>query len=230
MEYLFIDESGSNTNQKVDQFPYFVICLIRVFDKEKLKKVLKRFISKYYNDLKNIDNGKMFKNNKFYELKGSSLNVEMKYKLAKYLAQSNLFEVYYIIVDNKNIEKKFFLNKNRTFNFLLDIFLYNNLLKNNLPYSNYIIQIDERNLKLEATKSLQEYLAIQLSLKNDLIEDITVEYFDSENNSFIQISDFFSNLYYSYLMRPNNYIDIIEYLKKENIIKDIFNFPKNKKQ
>ena len=127
-------------------------------------------------------------------------------------------------------EKKFFLNKNRTFNFLLDIFLYDNLLKNNLPYSNYIIQIDERNLKLEATKSLQEYLAIQLSLKNDLIEDITVEYFDSENNSFIQISDFFSNLYYSYLMRPNNYIDIIEYLKKENIIKDIFNFPKNKKQ
>ena len=45
------------------------------------------------------------KNNKFYELKGSSLNVEMKYKLAKYLAQSNLFEVYYIIVDNK---KSFF--------------------------------------------------------------------------------------------------------------------------
>lgn len=78
MEYLFIDESGSNTNQNVDQFPYFVICLIRIFDKEKLKKVLKRFISKYYNDLKNIDNGKMFKNNKFYELKGSSLNAEMK--------------------------------------------------------------------------------------------------------------------------------------------------------
>lgn len=230
MEYLYIDESGSNTNKEVDQFPYFVICLVRVFDKEKLKKVLKRFISKYYNDLKNIDNGKMFKNNKFRELKGSSLNIEMKYKLSNYLAQSSLFEVYYIIVDNKKIENKFFLNKDRTFNFLLDIFLYDNLHKNNLPYSNYIIQIDERNLKLEATKVLQEYLAIQLSLKNELIEDITVEYFDSENNSFIQISDFFSNLYYSYLMRPDNYTDIVEHLKNQNIIKDVFAFPKNKKK
>lgn len=228
MEYLYIDESGSITNQNTEQLSYFVICIIRVFDKDKIKKVLKRFISKYYNELKSIDNGKMFKNNKFKELKGSALNIEMKYKLAEYLAKSNLFEVYYIMVDNKTIDNKFFLNKSRTFDFLLDIFLYDNLHKCNLPYSNYTIQIDERNLKIEETKVLQEYLAIQLGLKNDLIEDINVEYFDSANNSLIQISDFFSNLYYSYLMRPDNYIDIINELIDKNIIKDIFIFPKNK--
>lgn len=228
MEYLYIDESGSITNQDTEQFSYFVICIIRAFDRDKIKKVFKRFISKYHNDLKKIDNGKMFKNNKFSELKGSALTVDIKYKLAEYFAQSNLFEVYYIVVDNKKIKNKFFLNKSRTFDFLLDVFLYDNLHKNNLPYSHYNIQIDERNLKLEATKVLQEYLAVQLSLKNELVEDIIVDYFDSASNSFIQISDFFSNLYYSYLMRPDNYIDIIEKLKKKNIIKDIFVFPKNK--
>jgi putative IMPACT (imprinted ancient) family translation regulator len=40
MEYLYIDESGSITNQNKES--YFVICIIRVFDKEKIKKVLKR--------------------------------------------------------------------------------------------------------------------------------------------------------------------------------------------
>lgn len=61
----------------------------------------------------------------------------------------------------------------------------------------------------------QEYLAIKLGLKNNYIKDITVEYFDFVNNSFIQINDFFSNLYYSFLMRLENYEELINELKRK---------------
>lgn len=61
----------------------------------------------------------------------------------------------------------------------------------------------------------QEYLAIKLGLKNNYIKDITIEYFDFANNSFIQINDFFSNLYYSFLMRLENYEELINELKRK---------------
>jgi len=70
MQYLFIDESGTMTKEYANHFPFFVICVINVFDRDKLKRVLKRFIQKNMDKLKLSDKeNKMFKDGKFLELK-----------------------------------------------------------------------------------------------------------------------------------------------------------------
>lgn len=51
MQFLYIDESGTNTIEYADKFPYFIISIVHVFDKEKLKKVIKKYISKNYLEL-----------------------------------------------------------------------------------------------------------------------------------------------------------------------------------
>lgn len=231
MQYLFIDESGTMTTKHSNNFPFFVISIINVFDKDKLKRILKRFISKNINELKECDKeNKMFKDGKFIELKGNALSRELKFKLANFLSKSNLFEVFYIIVDNKNVDEKLYINKARAFNYLLDIFMIHHLNKGRLPKDDYYIQIDERNVKNDAKKSLEDYLNTSLSLDHNLTNDIEVIYQDSCNNSLIQLSDFFANLYYSYLMNEKVYKNTIDDLCKKNIICPLFEFPPNKKK
>ncbi len=36
MQFLYIDESGTNTIEYADKFLYFIISLVHVFDKEKI--------------------------------------------------------------------------------------------------------------------------------------------------------------------------------------------------
>ena len=105
MHYFFVDESGSITSEHCKDFPYFVIALVKVFDKDKLKRKFKRFISANLTQLRNIDSkGKMFdKNGKFLELKGCCLTRELKNKFIDYLTKEQLFEVYYIKLVNKKI-------------------------------------------------------------------------------------------------------------------------------
>ena len=95
----------------------------------------------------------------------------------------------------------------------------------NLLYDDYFIQIDERNVKNNSLKSLEDYLATNFILKENYINSLIVEYFDSKDNILIQVADFFSNLYYSFLMHKSAYIDVIIKLRKKGIIKNEFIFP-----
>ena len=230
MQYLFIDESGTMaTGENVRAFPYFVICILNVKNKEKLKRIIKRFISSRFQRLKEIEDSKMFIADNFIELKGSALTPDLKKELANYLMQSDLFEIYYIVANNKTINPKTYNNKARAFNYLIDrclTFLLNHKL---LPYDDYNIQIDERNIKTNAQKTLEDYLATDLVIHQELINDVQVSYFDSCNNSLIQLSDFFANLYFSYLMRKKNYSELIDEMKSKGLIKKIFVFPDKKK-
>ena len=56
-------------------------------------------------------------------------------------------------------------------------------------------------------------------------QNINIEYFDSKDNLMVQVSDFFSNLYFSYLKNKSTYEILINKLKKGNYIKDIFYYP-----
>ena len=225
MQFLYIDESGSTTVKHSNDFPYFVISIVHVTKCKALKNCIKSFISTHIEDLKECDtNKKMFKNDKFYELKGSALSKDLKIELAYYLAKRDLFEVYIIEVDNRQVNEIIYQNTACAFNYFLDLCMEYNLRNGNLPNDAYSIQIDERNVKTGAKKSLDDYLRTELILKNALIQDVNVLYFDSANNSLIQLSDFFSNLYYSYLM-SSNYNEVIEMLKEKKILKVIYKYP-----
>jgi hypothetical protein len=228
MEYLYIDESGTMTTEHNEKFPFFVICLIHVLDKRKLKTIVKRFISKNMEELKLLNSQKMFKEKKFVEIKGSELSYSLKIDFANYLCKYNVFKIIYIDVDNNQVDQKLYKNKARAFNYLVDLCLGYSIRKKILPKGDYSIQIDERNIKTNAQKTLEDYLNMELGLKKNYVNDVTVEYFDSADNTYIQISDFFSNLYFSYKMNNEGYKEIINQMIENNVLKLIFKFPENK--
>ncbi len=225
MEHLYVDESGSMSCEHADAFPYFVICTIKVNDVEKLKRVYKRFVSKYFEKLKTLDDGKMFCGSKFKELKGSCFDYEMKENFVNYFCRSNIFEVYYLKVLNSKVKPNLYKNTARAFNYLYKLKLIYFLKKKYLPNSEYIIQFDNRNQKNESKNSLEDYLNTELHLDEELTEEIHVNYFDSENNTYIQIADVFSNIFYSYCFNPEKYSDIIKKAQRAKVLKGVFKFP-----
>lgn len=226
MEYLYIDESGSLTSEFAFIHPNFVMCVVRVKDITNLRKLLKRFIYENYQEIKNTDdNNKIFNGGEFLEIKGSSLTQSLKMKLANYLCRSNILEIYYIHVLNEEVQQHFYDDPSLIYNYVLYLILQKNLENKNLPYDDYLIEVDDRNLKHISINSLEDYLNIELKLKKRLLRSINIEYFDSKDNLMVQVSDFFSNLYFSYLKNKDIYEPLINKLKKDNYIKDIFYYP-----
>ena len=230
MEYLYIDESGSMTSNYSSNNPFFVISIIRVLDKDSLKKSIKRFVRTHWNELKLCDkNNKMFNNDKFLELKGSAMSSDIKKKFVKYLSLKKSFEVFYILLDNKKVDCDFYNNTARSFNYMIKLSLQYFINKRFLTkQSDILIQIDERNERPEAKLHLQEYLNTELQLGGKLTGEIEVKYFDSCTNSLIQLADFFANLEFSQL-QTKHYSNEFSLLTNKGIIKNIFIFPPKKK-
>ena len=74
---IYIDESGS-INNKLDIKNDFIIALVNVYEKSKLERAYKRFISSNLKRLDDLDKKarprKMFRDGKFFELKGFLLD------------------------------------------------------------------------------------------------------------------------------------------------------------
>ena len=226
MEYLYIDESGSLTSEFAFIHPNFVMCVVRVKDITNLRKLLKRFIYENYQEIKEIDeNNKIFNHGDFVEIKGSSLNSKLKKRLAHFLCNGNILEIYYIHVFNEEVKQHFYDDPTLIYNYVLYLMLNKNLENKNLPYDDYLIDVDDRNLKHISVNSLEDYLNIELKLKKRLIRSINIEYYDSKDNLMVQVSDFFSYLYFSYLKNHDLYNDLITNLKEKGYIKDIFYYP-----
>jgi hypothetical protein len=229
MEYLYIDESGSLTSEFAFIHPNFVMCVVRVKDITNLRKLLKRFIYENYQEIKEIDeNNKIFNHGDFVEIKGSSLNSKLKKRLAHFLCNGNILEIYYIHVFNEEVKQHFYDDPTLIYNYVLYLMLNKNLENKNLPYDDYLIDVDDRNLKHISVNSLEDYLNIELKLKKRMVRSINIEYYDSKDNLMVQVSDFFSNLYFSYLKNPDLYNDLITNLKEKGYIKDIFYYPNEK--
>lgn len=79
MECLYIDESGTMTVSHNKTHPYFIISIVRAKNIDKLKRVYKRFVSRYQDELKKADyKNVMFCGSKFLELKGNSFTPKLK--------------------------------------------------------------------------------------------------------------------------------------------------------
>lgn len=227
LEYLYIDESGSMTANYCNNNPYFVISIVRVLDKKMLHTSMKRFVRKNWNKLKSGDRThKMFNGDKFLELKGSAMTKEMKKAFVAHLIEKKSFEVFYIVLDNRKVDMRLYKNTARAFNFMIKLAIHYFLTKRKLRRSEEIlIQIDERNERPEAKLHLQEYLNTELQLNEDITQEITVNYFDSCNNSIIQLADFFANLKYSQL-QTREYDAEFKKLLDSKILSGEFKFPK----
>ncbi len=226
MERLFIDESGSMTVEFCEQYPYFVIAIVRVKEPEHLKRAFTRFVRKNMDKLKKCHRGKsMFIDGSFKELKGSALSPDLKKKFVEFLCQNNYFEVFYVVAHNELVNSKMYSSTARAFNYLLKLALEYFIKHGYIGGNKLNIQIDERNEKTFSKHFLQDYLNTEL-LYNDVIrEECSVSYFDSSNNKLIQVADVLANLYFSYLM-TGNFESEIQGMKENGYIKYVFEFPK----
>ncbi|KGF09046.1 hypothetical protein HMPREF1633_12925 [Tissierellia bacterium S5-A11] len=220
---IYIDESGTINNQFKNE--YFIITLIILDNPTTLKRSYKRFVSSNLEELKRIDNKqKMFLNGKFHELKGSALNKPMKQEFINFFSRKNNFSLFYIKVDNSRLKDTFCSNTSRVFNYLLKIALDYFIRNNYIPSENHLLQLDERNERTESRFFLEDYLNTELCITGINQGNFAVSYFDSANNSNIQIADVFSNILYSHL-KTGNYADELKTLRDNGILKYIFEFP-----
>lgn len=219
---IYIDESGSINNELSRNF---VIALIKPLDKEKLKRVFKRFIASNINDLRENSRypEKMFLDGKFSELKASALTKQQKLKFLEYITREKNFEVYYIILRNQYLSDHFCKNTARAFNYsiftALQFFISHNMLE---IQDECNLLLDERNEKTDAHSFLENYLNTQFIEKSDI--HFNVSYHDSSNVQIIQVADFFANIIYSNYTH-NGYQAEIQELQKRGFIKGFFYFP-----
>ena len=225
MKNIYIDESGSMTSKHTDSQPYFIIALMMPKTPNRLKRAYKRFISKNYDALKTMDTDcKMFDGDVFKELKGSALTPEMKIKFIDYFCRNNLFEIYYVRVNNKRIYG-LYDNTARAFNYIMKLALGSFFDSGHLEHDDYTLHIDERNEKCKTIYFLEEYLNVELSLHQNVLKGVTVQYYDSSDLKFIQIADVFANILYSACFH-DTYNEKLLWMKDNGYMKECFNYPK----
>lgn len=228
---LYMDESGSVHSVSSDLNRFFIIGIMMPNDIKKLKRVYKLFIRKNFEKLKDLDKqNKMFeKSGKFLELKGYCFNKQMKLEFLQFFCQNHLLKIGYIVLDNNQLQERFILNKARTFNYLLKLFLTSGLQRKYILGREMFLHIDERNVKTDSRFSLEDYLNQEIVLNLDLMDIVHVQYYDSARNQLIQIADVFSNIMYSNIMTHGAYQKELEKLVKDGYILPLFRFPKQTK-
>lgn len=201
MEQIYIDESGSMTTRYKRHWPYFVIALIRGRDPRKLRTLHDRFIRTHKEELKASDTeNKMFRGERFLELKGSALTSDLKREFVSYFCRPGTMEVYYIVLDNAEVKAQTYDNTARAFNYVLKLALEYLIRGGFLPDDSYFLQLDERNERTETKRFLKDYLNTELHTGGLLSSNVEVQYFDSSRNRIIQLSDVLANLCYSQLL------------------------------
>ena len=224
---LYIDESGSMTTKSCAKYPYFVISMVKVNDLKKTATIFKRFVSDNFAALKSIDvRGKMFdENGRFKELKGSELTPELKKKFMRKFFRDNVLEVFFLTINNKKVADTLYNNTARAFNYCVKLAITYYIHRGDLTSDITSIEIDERNESTKTKFFLQEYLNTELILEENVLQDsLSVKYFDSSNNIFIQIADVFANIKFSDLM-TGNYKKELYQAFKDKYVKKNFNFP-----
>lgn len=222
---LYIDESGSMTiYPKQNGLRYFHIAIVNIKKGELAKKRFKKFISKNFERLAELDEmGKMFVSGSFKELKGSCLNFELKKQFVQAVCYDEAIEVYLVRVDNRKVKSYFYQHRHQAFNFLIKTTLMRYAQWGLLGNEQLELHLDQRNLKKVNQSFLKEYLQTELVSALPAYADINVEYLSSEHSVFIQIADVFANLHYT-----SNFSSevgrLIRFLIDEGYVKDSFEF------
>lgn len=229
MQHLYIDESGSMTAEHIDQWPFFTIAIVTSENKDHAKRVVKRFIAKHLEELRTSDSlQKMFSGSKFLELKGTYMSPDLQTEFIRYMCQKETVKIFLIRVSNAKIQYGLYDNTARAFNYILGQALYQMLKKGILPKDSYMLHIDERNQRTGTTHALEDYLNIQLCMDHQLTGEITVRYYDSAQNSLIQVADVFSNAYYKHCKSRGKAGGISAELNrklKEGYFQAVYKFP-----
>lgn len=224
---FYADESGSicSCNQ-LSRRRWFIVSLVKIKNEKSLKRAYKRYISSRLDDLMNNskDSSKMFKDDKFIELKGSAMTPKQKMDFLSFFCKNSYFEVYYIVVDNSCTEPYFSSVPARAFNYLMKLNLLALLNRNYTITEDHLFHIDNQNVRTESKATLEDYLNTELQYQYKKYMNVKIEYSDSSVKKIIQIADVFSNILYSSKL-TETYGQVLNKVTNDGYIKFCFEFP-----
>lgn len=215
--YVYLDESGSiHKNSKTRYFAvggYFSLEQDKLKIKAKYKKA----------------NLKMKKDKDLpldTEIKSYDMTEEEKIKIFNKIQDIDTFQGCVKVFD-KQAMKKEIVDSNIFFNYAVKVLINDciiptlNLQSNTNPIE-FIISIDNRNIRVGELNNLETYLKTEFCIYDD---DFKITYYDSKTNYGIQLADLIVNTFY------NNYKDstivenVVKELKPKNFRVSLF--PKN---
>lgn len=212
--YVYLDESGSiHKNSKTKYFAvggYFVFAN----DKNKVTSLYKKIN-------KDIKTRKRIQINK--EIKSYDMTDKDKIKIFNSIQDINTFYGCVKVFEKSSMKKEIVVS-NIFFNYAVKL-LFNdciipllnlNQLNDNIEF---IVSVDNRNIRVGDLNNLETYLKTEFCLQNF---DFKITYYDSSTNFGIQMADLTVNTFYNLYKDKNIVKDVIPNLKGKNFRVSLF--------
>jgi len=212
--YVYLDESGSihkNSNTR-----YFAVGGYFTFFKDKNK-----IISRYKKS-----------NLRLKQLKKLSLDTEIKsYNMTdkekiKVFAEVQDIDTFHgcVKVFDKSIMKKEIINSNIFFNYAVKLLIKDCILpllnlEDINDTLNFIVSIDNRNIRVGDLNNLEIYLKTEYCMENF---DFKIKYYDSKTNYGIQLADLIVNTFYNLYKDKSIVKNVLISLKPKNFRISLF--------
>ena len=212
--YVYLDESGSIHKNSITK--YFAIGGYFTFSeyKNKITSLYKR-INKKIKDTRNIPLSK--------EIKSYDMKDEEKIMFFNKIQDIDTFYGIVKIFDKESMRKEI-VHSNIFFNYAVKL-LFHDCILPLLDYDqindniNFIISIDNRNIRVGDLNNLENYLKTEFCLEN---YDFKITYYDSSYNYGIQLADLIVNTFYNSHKDRKIVKKVLPFLKKENFRISIF--------
>lgn len=212
--YIYLDESGSiHKNSKTR---YFAVGGYFSFEQDRLK-----ITSKYKRENLKIKKQKNIPLDA--EIKSYNMTDMDKIRIFDKIQDIDTFHSCVKIFD-KHVMKKEIIDSNIFFNYAVKVLINDCVIPtldlHNLNESiDFIISIDNRNIRVGELNNLETYLKTEFCIYND---DFKITYYDSKTNYGIQLADLIVNTFYNKYKDIRIVENVIKELKSKNFRVSLF--------
>lgn len=215
--YVYLDESGSiHKNSKTR---YFAVGGYFSLEQDKLK-----IKAKYRKENLKLKKEKELPFDE--EIKSYDMTEEEKMVIFNKIQDIDTFQGCVKVFDKKSIRNDI-IDSNIFFNYTVKVLINDCIipslnLQNNTEPIEFIISIDNRNIRVGDLNNLETYLKTEFCLYND---DFTITYYDSKSNYGIQLADLIVNTFYNRYKDISIVENVVKELKSKNFRVSLF--PRN---
>lgn len=215
--YVYLDESGSiHKNSKTR---YFAVGGYFSLEQDKLK-----IKAKYRKENLKLKKEKELPFDE--EIKSYDMTEEEKMVIFNKIQDIDTFQGCVKVFDKQSMRKDI-IDSNIFFNYAVKVLINDCIipslnLQNNTEPIEFIISIDNRNIRVGDLNNLETYLKTEFCLYND---DFTITYYDSKSNYGIQLADLIVNTFYNRYKDISIVENVVKELKSKNFRVSLF--PRN---
>lgn len=212
--YVYLDESGSiHKNSKTR---YFAVGGYFTFEKDKMK-----IIAKYRQENLKIKRDKHL--DLSTEIKSYHMSENEKIRIFTKIQDIDTFHGCVKVFD-KSAMKKEIVDSNIFFNYAVKVLITDCILPVlNLQESDekieFVVSIDNRNIRVGDLNNLETYLKTEFCLYED---DFSITYYDSKTHYGIQLADLIVNTFYNRYKDQTIVENLIKELRQKNFRVSLF--------